>query len=369
VRYAHDFVVLARRQNPELLGWVESKLETWMGLGINQDKTRVIELKQAGGSLGFLGFILRWDRGRYGKRRFWKVFPSEKSLLENAEAPLEARGVPPVTRRKRALRILDTVGLDGFETAYPKELSGGMRQRVGFARALVVEPEVLFMDEPFSALDVLTAENLRSELMELWLNKKIPTSTIFIVTHNIEEAVQLADRVIVLGHNPGHVRSDFHIPLPQWRDRTSESFVKNVDYIYTVMTQPQAEHAPLVAQLESQSLPKKPKYQMLPHARPGGIGGFLELLVDRGGRDDLYHLADELNMDVDDLLPTVDAAALLGVCLSEGRGCGNRPGREDLRRGRHPYSKGAVSGGWVEEHHPAALHRQNTSYEVRPRHQ
>ena len=102
-------------------------------------------------------------------------------------------------RRKRALRTLDTVGLDGFETAYPKELSGGMKQRVGFARALVVEPEVLFMDEPFSALDVLTAENLRGELLELWLNKKMPASAIFIVTHNIEEAVMLADRVMVLG--------------------------------------------------------------------------------------------------------------------------------------------------------------------------
>src|SRR6202011_1887184 len=116
------------------------------------------------------------------------------TVLENVEATLEARDVPPIERRKRALRMLDTVGLDGFETAYPKELSGGMKQRVGFARALVVEPEVLFMDEPFSALDVLTAENLRGELLELWLNKKMPTSTIFVVPHNIEEAVWLADR-------------------------------------------------------------------------------------------------------------------------------------------------------------------------------
>src|SRR6202140_453113 len=118
------------------------------------------------------------------------------TVLENVEAPLEARGVPAVERRKRALRTLDTVGLDGFETAYPKELSGGMKQRVGFARALVVEPEVFFMEEPFSALDVLTAENLRSELLELWLSKKMPTSAIFLVTHNIEKAVMLADRVM-----------------------------------------------------------------------------------------------------------------------------------------------------------------------------
>ena len=165
------------------------------------------------------------------------------TVLENVEAPLEARGVPAVERRKRALRTLDTVGLDGFETAYPKELSGGMKQRVGFARALVVEPEVLFMDEPFSALDVLTAENLRSELLELWLNKKMPTSAIFIVTHNIEEAVMLADRVMVLGRNPARIRSDFNIRLKHPRDRKSARFVELVDYIYKVMTEPEVEHA------------------------------------------------------------------------------------------------------------------------------
>ena len=128
----------------------------------------------------------------------------------------------PTERRKRSLKILDTVGLDGFQAAYPKELSGGMRQRVGFARALVVEPEVLFMDEPFSALDVLTAENLRSELLELWQKKTIPTQAIFLVTHNIEEAVLLADRIIVLGRNPGHVRTDFKVTLPHPRDRKSQ---------------------------------------------------------------------------------------------------------------------------------------------------
>ena len=153
------------------------------------------------------------------------------TVLQNVEAPLEAKGVGAVERRKRALRTLDVVGLDGFETAYPKELSGGMKQRVGFARALVVEPEVLFMDEPFSALDVLTAENLRSELLELWLNKKMPTSAIFIVTHNIEEAVMLADRVMVLGRNPARVRSDFNIRLKHPRDRKSPRFVELVERI------------------------------------------------------------------------------------------------------------------------------------------
>src|ERR1700726_686146 len=183
------------------------------------------------------------------------------TVLENVEAPLEARGVAAVERRKRALRALDTVGLDGFETAYPKELSGGMKQRVGFARALVVEPEVLFMDEPFSALDVLTAENLRGELLELWVGKKIPTRSIFMVTHNIEEAVLLADRIIVLGRNPAKVREDFRVPLPQPRERHSAEFLLYVDYIYKLMTQPELTAGPPTA---SDREAKKP-YRILPH--------------------------------------------------------------------------------------------------------
>src|SRR5579862_568382 len=159
------------------------------------------------------------------------------TVLENVAAPLKARGVPAAERTARSVKILDTVGLDGFENAYPKELSGGMKQRVGFARALVVEPEVLFMDEPFSALDVLTAENLRGELLELWLNKKMPTNAIFIVTHNIEEAVMMADRIVVLGRNPARIRSDIKVRLAHPRDRKSPRFVELVDYIYKVMTE------------------------------------------------------------------------------------------------------------------------------------
>jgi len=240
------------------------------------------------------------------------------TVLENVEAPLEARGIGAVERRKRALKTLDTVGLDGFETAYPKELSGGMKQRVGFARALVVEPEVLFMDEPFSALDVLTAENLRNELLELWINKKMPTSAIFIVTHNIEEAVLLADRIIVLGKNPARIRSDFEVGLPHWRDRKEQRFVELVDHIYKVMTQPEVEHV-LRAVTPVPAARARQKYQMLPHARVGGIAGLLELLNDRGGREDLSKLSDELVMDVEDLLPIVEASVILGlVTLNEG---------------------------------------------------
>ena len=243
------------------------------------------------------------------------------TVFENVEAPLKARGMEPAERRRRAMKILDTVGLDGFQAAYPKELSGGMRQRVGFARALVVEPEVLFMDEPFSALDVLTAENLRSELLELWQKKTIPTQAIFIVTHNIEEAVLLADRIIVLGRNPGHIRTDFKVSLAHPRDRKASAFTQLVDYIYKVLTQPDAKPPALPQTGDGKPVrdQRQMHYQMLPHARPGGIAGLLEILIDHAGKDDIYKLADDLAFEIDDLLPIVDAAQLLGFLkVNEG---------------------------------------------------
>jgi NitT/TauT family transport system ATP-binding protein len=241
------------------------------------------------------------------------------TVLENVEAPLEARGMVAIERHKRALRIIDAVGLDGFESAYPKELSGGMKQRVGVARALVVEPEVLFMDEPFSALDVLTAETLRGELLELWLEHKIPTRAIFIVTHNIEEAVVLADRIVVLGRNPAHIHADFAVNIPHPRDRKSSSFVELVDEIYRVLTRPDYEHDPIHQKTAAPGKQLPRKAIMLPHTRPGGMAGLLEILMDQGGRADLHKLADELSLEVDALLPTVDTAVLLGMLrLEEG---------------------------------------------------
>jgi NitT/TauT family transport system ATP-binding protein len=241
------------------------------------------------------------------------------TVIENVEAPLKARGVEPIPRRKRALKILDTVGLDGFEAAYPKELSGGMKQRVGFARALVVEPEVLFMDEPFSALDVLTADNLRSELLELWQKHTMPTRAVFLVTHNIEEAVLLADRIIVLGKNPGLIRTDFRVGLAHPRDRKSRQFLQFVDYIYTVLTRPEEEPSAAPSHFPDQPAAAPVRYPMLPHARPGGIAGLLEMLVDLGDRCDIFHLADELTFEIDDFLPIVEAARLLGfVKVTEG---------------------------------------------------
>src|SRR6202162_5139877 len=234
------------------------------------------------------------------------------TVLENVEAPLAARGLEHPDRHRQALQALAIVGLKGFENAYPKELSGGMKQRVGFARALAVEPEVLFMDEPFSALDVLTAESLRRELMELWINHQIPTKSIFLVTHNIEEAVMLADRVVVLGTHPAKIRADFRISLPQPRDRKSAEFLVYVDYIYKVMTQPELDCGPVT----KLPVPRKPSLQILPHATAGGMAGLLEFLNDRGGKEDLYHLAEELLMEVDDLFPIVDEAVMLGFAES-----------------------------------------------------
>jgi len=241
------------------------------------------------------------------------------TVLENVEAPLKARGMEATARHRRSLRILDTVGLDGFEAAYPRELSGGMRQRVGFARALVVEPEVLFMDEPFSALDVLTAENLRSELLELWEKKTIPTQAIFLVTHNIEEAVLLADRIIVLGRNPGHIRTDFKVTMSQPRERKSAAFTALVDYIYKVLTRPDVPPAEMPVLTDGRRIrdQRQMRYEMLPHARPGGIAGLLELIIDLGGRTDIYRLADELAFEIDDLFPIVEAAQLLGFLKVE----------------------------------------------------
>ncbi len=274
------------------------------------------------------------------------------TVLQNVEAPLQARGVEPEERRTRSMKMIDTVGLDGFEGAYPKELSGGMRQRVGFARALVVEPEVLFMDEPFSALDVLTAENLRSELLELWSKKTMPTKAVFLVTHNIEEAVLLADRIVVLGRNPGHIRTDFRVQLPQPRERKSEGFTQLVDYIYKVLTRPDVspdeapDHQHPTPRVRDQ---RQMKYQMLPHARPGGVAGLLELLLDKGGRDDIYRLAEDLAFEIDDLLPIVDAAQVLGfLTVEEGDAAITPTGTEfansEILRQKELFRDAAVKG-------------------------
>ncbi|MBV9265007.1 MAG: nitrate/sulfonate/bicarbonate ABC transporter ATP-binding protein, partial [Acidobacteriaceae bacterium] len=210
--------------------------------------------------------------------------------------------------QKEAVLALGMVGLEGFEGAYPKELSGGMRQRVGFARAFVMKPDVLMMDEPFSALDVLTAENLRGEISDLWERGEFPAKSVLIVTHNIEEAVLLADRVVILGANPGCIRGEVKVDIPRPRDKKAPRFIALVDYIYTVMTNPKAPVGELPAA-------QRDRFLMLPHARVGGISGLLEIVHDRGGREDLPKLAESLRLEVDDLLPAVDASVLLGFAM------------------------------------------------------
>src|SRR3984885_6147107 len=158
------------------------------------------------------------------------------TVLENVELGLEAQGVSREERRHRAIEAIDIIGLDGFESAYPKELSGGMRQRVGFARALVINPDVLLMDEPFSALDVLTAQTLRGDLVDLWHDRKIPTQSILMVSHNIEESVEMADRILVFSSDPGRIRAEIRVPLPRPRDWNSPGFRHIVDQVYTLLT-------------------------------------------------------------------------------------------------------------------------------------
>jgi NitT/TauT family transport system ATP-binding protein len=230
------------------------------------------------------------------------------TVQDNVELGLKARNVPSAERRKRALEVIDMVGLDGFESAYPKELSGGMQQRVGFARAFVVQPQVLLMDEPFSALDVLTAENLRTEISELWQAGTFPAKSMVLVTHNIEEAVLLADRVLILGSSPGRIRGEVLVDVARPRDRDEVRFKTLVAHIYTVMTHPDANVSLVCAPDNADA----ERFRPLPHARAGGISGLLELLVDQGGSTDIPRLAHELQLEVDDLLPILDAAVLLG---------------------------------------------------------
>jgi NitT/TauT family transport system ATP-binding protein len=264
------------------------------------------------------------------------------TVQQNVELGLEARGVREKERAERALRAIDLIGLDGFESAYPKELSGGMRQRVGFARAIVTEPDALLMDEPFSALDVLTAENLRNELVKLWEGKGAPVKSILIVTHNIEEAVLLADRVLVLSSNPGRIQAELTVDLPRPRDRHGAKFESLVDTIYDILTgrEQAAREAieagtgpagtgpagpqsggPYAAGVQSgsggQAPAPTPVNTPLPDVSPGGLGGLLEILAARGGQDGLAEIADDLSFEIDDLLPLTDAAVLLGLARIE----------------------------------------------------
>lgn len=237
------------------------------------------------------------------------------TVLENVELGLEAQGISRKKRRARAIEAIDIIGLDGFESALPKELSGGMRQRVGFARALVIHPDILLMDEPFSALDVLTAENLKSDLLALWKEKKTNTNGIFLVTHNIEEAAMLADRILIMGSDPGYIRADMAVTLKQPRNPESAGFRQLVDKIYTVM---------ISASEDKKRFPTQHERQIglgyrLPDVDPSELSGLIETVKSFKASVDLPELADELMMNVDDLFPILETLEILGFAIiSEG---------------------------------------------------
>ena len=236
------------------------------------------------------------------------------SVVDNVEIALKARGIPESLRTPRAVDLLDRVGLDGFESAYPRELSGGMRQKVGFARAMAVEPELLCLDEPFSALDVLSAESLRRDLLELWTSGSIPTKAILLVTHNIEEAVLMADRIVVMDKEPGRIIADLPNALPYPRQRKGAAFTKQVDYVYGLLAgQTQEEH------VEVGTAPGEPgQTRTLPPIAIHDLTGLMEHMavtvpsVTAPSVIDIYQLASDLGLDSDRLLGLLDAAERLG---------------------------------------------------------
>lgn len=240
------------------------------------------------------------------------------TVLQNVELGLEAQGLPRAERRSRALHAIDTIGLDGFESAFPKELSGGMRQRVGFSRALVVNPDLLLMDEPFSALDVLTADNLKSDLLDLWQEKKTSTNGILFVTHNIEEAALLADRIIVFGNDPGYIRAEIPVSLPHPRNEQDSLFRDVVDHIYKLMTTRDDGTERISRDIRHK---KVNLGYRLPDADISELTGLLEILdePEHNGRMDLPELADLLHLNIDDLFPLTEVLEILRFAnVSEG---------------------------------------------------
>jgi NitT/TauT family transport system ATP-binding protein len=237
------------------------------------------------------------------------------TVLENVQLGLEALGLPDAEIRKRALAAIDLIGLDGYESAFPRELSGGMRQRVGFARALVVHPNILLMDEPFSALDVLTAETLRTDFLELWGEGKLPIKGVVLVTHNIEEAVLMCDRILLFSTNPGRIISEITVDLKQPRNRLDPRFRDLVEKIYVAMT----ARTPTPIGI-SDRLPVATINTVLPRVSANLLAGLLETLAAApyNGRADLPVLADELHLEVDELFPVADALQLLRLAEIEG---------------------------------------------------
>ena len=265
-------------------------------------------LRPSGGDVTYLGHKVTGPvEGAAMVFQTFALFPW-LTVLENVEAGLEAKAIPPKEARSRALKAIDLIGLDGFESAYPREISGGMRQRVGFARALVVEPTILLMDEPFSALDVLTAETLRTDLLDLWTEHKLPIQSILLVTHNIEEAVFMSDRILVFSSNPGRIAAEIQIPFPHPRNRLDPAFRQMVDDVYARMT---ARPATAGAKGKPQG------YQLgspLPDVSTNEIAGLIENVAREpfSGKADLPVISQELQMGDEELFPIIEVVQHLG---------------------------------------------------------
>jgi NitT/TauT family transport system ATP-binding protein len=237
------------------------------------------------------------------------------TVYDNVALGLEAQQVPRADIRRRSLAAIDLIGLDGYESAYPRELSGGMRQRVGFARALVVHPQILLMDEPFSALDVLTAETLRTDFLDLWSDGRMPIKGVLLVTHNIEEAVLMCDRIMIFGSNPGRILTEIPVTLPQPRNRLDPSFAALVERIYVEMTLRRPATDAKVEGLPGQGLGT-----ILPRVSSNLLSGLMETLASEpfNGKADLPEMASLLQMEIDELFPVAETLQMLRFAQLEG---------------------------------------------------
>jgi NitT/TauT family transport system ATP-binding protein len=239
------------------------------------------------------------------------------SVYDNVALGLEAQRMPKAAIRKRSLAAIDLIGLDGFESAYPRELSGGMRQRVGFARALVVHPDILLMDEPFSALDVLTAETLRTDFLDLWAEGQMPIKGVILVTHNIEEAVLMCDRILVFGSNPGRILSEIDVTLPQPRKRLDPTFRELVEKIYVEMTSRRSGVAPSA---RAERFPGSGIGSVLPRVSSNLLAGLVETVAAPpfNGTADLPKIASDLQMEIDELFPVAETLQMMRFAEVEG---------------------------------------------------